>query len=526
MSPAFKPANLGLTTVGLALAVFMQVLDLTIANVSLPTIAGNLGASAQQGTWVITTFSVCNAIALPLTGWLSRRFGEVRLFLAAAILFTLMSLLCGMARSMNMLIVFRALQGFAAGPMYPVTQSLMISIFPPNKRAMALALLTMIAVVAPIVGPILGGWITDSYTWPWIFFINVPIGIFACYVVANQLRHKPEQPQRIKMDYIGLVTLILGVGALQILLDTGNDEDWFASTTIVTLAIISAISIAVFLIWELTEKNPIVNFRVFRHRNFTTGTLAYTFAYGAYFGGSLLVPLWLQTQLHYTALWSGLASAPLGIFPVLLAPFIGKYSHRFDLRAVATGALLLMAGIFFMRSVFNLDVDFAHVAYLQLFQGIGISLFFTPLLTILLSDLRQDEIADGSGLALFMRTLVGSFSVSISTYIWNHRAVIHHARLAESFTPYNPDTHGTVAALGHGDVHLALTQLDALINLQAYQISFNEIFRGLSFVLVSMILLVWLAKPPFFKLATSAPAADPDKGGSSPRKEPIAPAPA
>jgi DHA2 family multidrug resistance protein len=508
MSAVFRAPNLVLSTLGLALAIFMQVLDSTIANVSLPTIAGNLGASAQQGTWVITAFSVSNAIALPLTGWLSRRFGEVRLFIVATILFTVMSFLCGMAQSMGMLIVFRAIQGFVAGPMYPVTQSLMIAIFPTNKRAMALALLSMVAVVAPIAGPILGGWITDSYTWPWIFFINVPIGIFACYVVWSQLRHKPETPQRTKMDYVGLITLVLGVGALQILLDTGNDEDWFSSNMIIALAIISAISITVFLIWELTEEHPIVNLRIFRHRNFTVGTIAYTFAYSAFFGGGLLVPLWLQTQLGYTSFWSGLATAPLGIFPIMLAPLIGKYSYRFDLRMLASVALLIFGGIFYLRSTFNLDIDFSHVAYLQLFQGIGIALFFMPLLTILLSDLAGNEIADGSGLATFMRTLGGSFAVSITTYMWNHRAVVHHAHLAETFTPYSPGTQGLISTIGHGNVRLAMTQLDVMINQQAFQISFNEIFRGLSFVLMSMIVLIWMAKPPFFRTASSAPVGE------------------
>lgn len=507
MNPVFTPRNLVLSTVGLALAIFMQVLDSTIANVSLPTIAGNLGASAQQGTWVITAFSVSNAIALPLTGWLSRRFGEVRLFIGATTLFTVMSFMCGMAPNMGTLIVFRSLQGFVAGPMYPVTQSLMISIFPPNKRAMALALLSMVAVVAPIAGPILGGWITDNYTWPWIFFINVPVGIFACYVVWNQLHAKPEQPQRLKMDYVGLITLILGVGALQVLLDTGNDQDWFESKMIIALAIVSGISIVVFLVWELTEAHPIVNLRIFRHRNFAVGTLAYTFAYSAFFGGGLLVPLWLQTQLGYTSFWSGLATAPLGIFPILLAPLIGKYSHRFDLRILATIALFVFGGIFFARSLFTLDVDFQHVAFLQLMQGVGIAIFFMPMLTILLSDLGGDEIAAGSGLATFMRTLGGSFAVSITTYMWNNRAVIHHAQLAETFGPTSPVTRSAVETLGHGNTQLALATLDAMINQQSYQIAFNEIFRALSFVLLSMMILIWMARPPFFKGATaSAPA--------------------
>ena len=282
----FAPPNLALATIGLALASFMQVLDTTIANVSLPTISGNLGASANQATWVITSFAVSNAIALPLTGFLARRFGERKLFMWATLAFVMASLLCGLANSMGLLVVARALQGFVAGPMYPITQALLISIYPPQKRGQAIALLAMVTVVAPIAGPILGGWITDNYSWEWIFFINIPIGIFSSVVVGRQLKGRPEKLETPKMDYMGLATLVLGVGALQILLDLGNDEDWFNSTKIVALAVIAAVALAVFVIWELTDKDPIVNLRLFRHRNFTSGTMAMVMAYSAFFASA------------------------------------------------------------------------------------------------------------------------------------------------------------------------------------------------------------------------------------------------
>lgn len=508
MTAEFRPAKTGLTAFSLALAIFMQVLDTTIANVSLPTISGNLGASAQQGTWVITAFAVSNAISLPLTGWFSKRVGEVKLFVWATLLFTLSSLLCGLAHNMPTLIALRAVQGFTAGPMYPVTQALMIAIFPAHKRGAALSLITMVAVVAPIAGPILGGWITDNYNWPWIFYINVPVGLFASYVTWKQMRHKPESLQKPRMDYVGLVTLIIGVGALQILLDLGNDEDWFASQTIVALAIVSAIALAVFVIWELTDPEPIVNLRIFRHRNFAVGTLVYTFAYAAFFGGALLVPLWLQTQMNYTALWSGYSSAPLGLFPILLAPLVGRYANRFDLRALSTVALFVMAGCFYARRGFNSSVDFEHVALLQLIQGIGVGLFFMPLLTVLLSDLRTDEIAAGSGLATFMRTVAASFSVSLTTYFWSNRAVVHHAQLADKFSATHPDTQQAIATLGQGDPQLAMGLLDRLITQQSYQLAFNEIFYVMTFVLLVMGSFIWFARPPFFKPAQHAAPVD------------------
>ena len=293
----FRPPNVALTTLGLALASFMQVLDTTIANVSLPTISGNLGGSANQATWVITSFAVSTAIALPLTGWLARRFGERRLFMWSTMAFVVASFLCGIANSMGLLVLARALQGFVAGPMYPITQALLLSIYPPARRGQAIALLAMVTVVAPIAGPILGGWITDNYSWEWIFFVNIPIGIFASLVVGSQLKGRPEKLEKPKMDYVGLATLVLGVGALQTLLDLGNDEDWFHSQLIVMLAIVSAIALAVFVIWELTDKDPIVDLRLFRHRNFTAGTVAMVVAYAAFFSVGILVPLWLQRNL-------------------------------------------------------------------------------------------------------------------------------------------------------------------------------------------------------------------------------------
>ena len=493
----FRPPNVALTTLGLALASFMQVLDTTIANVSLPTISGNLGGSANQATWVITSFAVSTAIALPLTGWLARRFGERRLFMWSTMAFVVASFLCGIANSMGLLVLARALQGFVAGPMYPITQALLLSIYPPARRGQAIALLAMVTVVAPIAGPILGGWITDNYSWDWIFFVNIPIGIFASLVVGSQLKGRPEKLEKPKMDYVGLATLVLGVGALQTLLDLGNDEDWFHSTTIVILAIVAAVSLAIFVIWELTDKDPIVNLRLFRHRNFAAGTFAMTIAYGAFFSVGILVPLWLQRNLGYTAIWAGLATAPIGILPVLLTPLVGKYGNRFDLRMLASFAFVAMSLTSFVRSHFNLDVDFAHVAWVQLFQGVGVALFFMPVLQILLSDLEPHEIAAGSGLATFVRTLGGSFAASLTTYAWSERGAVHHAHLTEKVSAYDPATVDTVTRIGGGDLQVGAATLERMISNQAAQLGFNEIFHLLGLIFLAVIAFVWIAKPPF-----------------------------
>lgn len=504
MNTAFRPTNPTLCKFGLALATFMQVLDTTIANVSLPAISGNLGASTQQSTWVITSFAVSNAIALPITGWLVRRFGEVRLFLAATALFTLASVLCGIAVNMGMLTVARALQGFVAGPIFPVSQALMISLFAAHKRTQAIAMLTIVGVFAPIVGPILGGWITDRYSWPWIFFINAPIGIFACTVVWGQMRHRPERKQRAEMDYAGLVLLALGVGALQIMLDMGNEEDWFESSFIVTAAVIAAISISAFLIVSLTRKDPIVDLHLFRHRNFTVGTVTYTLSFGVFMGGAVLLPLWLQTQLHYTAIWSGLAMAPIGLAPILVGSLVAKFSQRADLRIVASLGFIGMAIVLFLRSFFNLQVDFSTVAYLQLAQGLGLAMFAISATSIMLSDLKSEEISSGTGLSMFVRTLGGSFFVSITNALWNDRAVLHHSHLVERFTPGSTSTLDAARMLGHGDMQLALIRLERLITGQAYQISFNELHYAYGMLLLGLGVVVWLARPPFDRAAGAA----------------------
>ncbi len=492
----FRPASLALATIGLSLGTFMQVLDMTIANVSLPTIAGNLGASQDQSTWVITSFTVCQAITLPMTGFLSRRLGEVKVFVWAVLLFSFFSLSCGLATSLSMLVMFRALQGAVCGPMYPITQSLMVSIYPRDKRGMALAIISMITVVAPIVGPVAGGWITDSYSWRWIFFINVPIGIFAAVVVMAQMGKRIENLLRTRIDWVGLVTLILGIGSLQILLDKGNQLDWFHSTTIVVLAITAVISLTIWVIWELTDETPLVDLRLFRHRNFAAGTLALVLAFALFFSIALLLPLWLQNTLGYTAMWSGLAAAPIGIIPILLTFWVGKYATRFDLRWLTAFSFAVMAFVCFRFGSFNADVDFMSVALTELILGLGIALFFMPVLTILLSDLDGPEIAEGSGSATFLRTVGASFAVSIVTYLWSRGSVASHANLAEHINPFNGAVRHSIAAMG-GQLQQYAEGVNRVITQQATQISFNHLFDGLGVGFLVLIAVVWLAKPPF-----------------------------
>ncbi|HXT02662.1 MAG TPA: DHA2 family efflux MFS transporter permease subunit, partial [Casimicrobiaceae bacterium] len=339
-------------------ATFMNVLDTSIANVSLPAIAGDLGVSPDQGTWVITSFGVANAISLPLTGWLTQRYGQVRLFVASVLLFVLASFLCALAPTLGVLIALRVVQGAVAGPMIPLSQSLLLSSFPKAKAGSALAIWGITTLVAPVVGPLLGGWITDNISWPWIFYINVPVGLAAVAVTWMIYRTRESPTRKLPIDGVGLGLLVLWVGALQIMLDKGKDLDWFGSTQIWLLAIAASVGFAVFVVWELTERHPVVDLRLFARRNFWTSSLAMSLAYGAFFGNVVLLPLWLQQYMGYTATEAGMVLAPVGVLAIVLTPFVGRTINKVDPRIFVTGAFLIFALVLFMRADFNTSADF------------------------------------------------------------------------------------------------------------------------------------------------------------------------
>lgn len=420
--------QLVLMTIALSLATFMQVLDSTIANVAIPTIAGNLGASNSQGTWVITSFGVANAISIPITGWLAKRFGEVKLFMWSTVAFAAASWLCGMSESLTMLIFFRVIQGIVAGPLIPLSQSLLLNNYPPAKRSVALSLWAMTVIVAPICGPILGGWISDNYHWGWIFFINVPIGVVVVILALQTLRNRETETVIRPIDTVGLVLLVVGIGCLQVMLDRGKELDWFSSNEIITLTVIAVVALVVLLVWELTDDHPIVDLSLFKSRNFTIGCLSISLAYMLYFGSIVLLPQLLQEVYGYTATWAGLASAPVGIIPVILSPIIGRFAHKLDMRRLVTFSFIMYAVCFYWRAyTFEPGMDFAASAWPQFIQGFAVACFFMPLTTITLSGLPPERLAAASSLSNFTRTLAGSIGTSITTTMWSDRESLHHA---------------------------------------------------------------------------------------------------
>ncbi|HEX9192407.1 MAG TPA: DHA2 family efflux MFS transporter permease subunit [Burkholderiales bacterium] len=501
-----KGGTLVIGTIAVSLATFMNVLDVSIANVSIPAIAGDLGVSPNQGTWIITSFAVANAISVPLTGWLTERYGQVRLFVATILLFVLASLLCGFAPSIEVLILFRVIQGAVAGPMIPLSQTLLLASYPKEKSGMALAMFSLTILVAPVVGPLLGGWITDNISWPWIFFINVPVGLVSA-ALAWVLYRDRESPRRgMPIDAVGLVLLVVWVGALQVMLDKGKDLDWFASGIVVALAAAAALGFALFLAWELTERHPVVDLHLFLRRNFWTGTLAISFSYGAYFASIVLLPLWLQQFMGYTATQAGMALAPVGVLALLLTPLVGKNINKVDPRVFATVALIVFAFVSLMRGGFSTQVDFDTIIIPTVIQGAALSCFFIPLVTLSLSGLAQERIASASGLNNFARIVAGAFGTSIATTLWDHRASLHHAQLAEHVTRYDPSAVDALQKLGSMGLNAdqAYGFINRLVDQQASTLAALDVFNASAVLLVLLIPLVWLARPA--KQGAGAPA--------------------
>jgi DHA2 family multidrug resistance protein len=438
---SWKPShNPWLIAVTVMSATFMEVLDTSVANVSLPHIAGSLAVTTEESTWILTSYLVANAIVLPMTGWLGNYFGRKRLLIACISMFTIASVLCGMASNLPFLILARVLQGAGGGAMVPISQAILLESFPPQKRGVAMAAFAMGVVVAPIIGPTLGGWITDNYSWRWIFYINLPVGIAAAMMCEAVVEDPPyiTNARVVSIDLTGFVFLALWLGTLQVVLDKGEQEAWFESQRIRWMAVISVVSFLVFLVRELKAKHPLVDLRVLTNRNFSVGLLMITLVGAVLYGTTAALPIFLQTLLGYPALQSGLALSPRGIgalcTTILVGRIIGKVKNR---HLIFFGFALLAISSFWLGRI-NLTITPGAVIWPSVVNGIAVSFIFVPLTTISLGHLRQDQMPNATGLFNLMRNLGGSFGIAGVTALLSRVAQMRHVSLVAHLSPYNP----------------------------------------------------------------------------------------
>jgi MFS transporter, DHA2 family, multidrug resistance protein len=487
----------------LAISNFMVVLDTTITNVSVPDIAGGLAVSPSQGTWVITSYAVAEAIMVPLSGWLSQRFGAVKVFVFSMLGFGICSALCGLAPSLGLLVLFRVMQGLCGGPMMPLSQTLLRRIFPPEQQGAALGLWAMTTVVAPIAGPLLGGVLVDGAGWPWIFYINVPVALVVAVLVWRTLAPHETATERTPVDFVGLALLVTWVGAMQIMLDKGKDLDWFGSPVIVTLAVIASIGFVAFLIWELTDAHPAVDLRIFRYRGFAIAAVVISITFGAFFSTVVLLPLWLQTNLGYTATWAGRATAWQGVFAVIMSPIVGRLSAKRDPRLLVCIGVLLLGLTTLWRSTFTTDTEFWRLVMPQLLQGFALPFFFIPLMMVALGAVAPRETASAAGLLTFMRSTAAAFATSITTTNWENIATERRTDLAGALN----GSQGVLDVLTHAgsSAAQALRQLDSLVQTQSVMLATDRVFFVTSFVFVLAALAIWLA--PRGKRSPAAAAA-------------------
>ena len=504
--PAINPWIIAGTVM---LATFMEVLDTSVANVALPHIAGSLSSSVDEATWVLTAYLVANAVVLPLSGWFSTLFGRKRFYMGCVALFTVSSLMCGFAPSLPMLILFRVLQGLGGGALQPVSQAILRETFPREKQGMAMALYGMGVVFAPVVGPTLGGWITDNYTWRWIFLINIPVGICSLLLTSLLIFDPPYLVRKtlrdgLKIDYIGLGLLATGLGSLEIMLDEGQRNDWFSSHGIVAAAVIAVFCLIGVVVWELRQTEPVVEFHLLKDRTFAISTATMFLLGFVLYGSTMALPLFLQTLLGYTAMQSGLALSPGGLMIMIMMPIVGILLSRIEARRLIVFGLLVSALGLFEMSRWNTQINFGHAVSARVLQSFGLAFLFVPINTVAFSFIAKAKTGYATGLINLARNIGGSSGIAISTTILARREQFHQQRLIEHLSPLDPAYQATLNSAAQifqakgADPAQAAAQAHGLIygmvQQQTAMLAFNEVFWILGVVFLAAIPLVFLMK--------------------------------
>jgi MFS transporter, DHA2 family, multidrug resistance protein len=502
-----RHVNPWLVAIAVMFATFMEVLDTTVVNVSLPHIAGSLSATIDEATWALTSYLVANAIILPMTGWLASVFGRKNLLLWATGGFTVASFFCGIAPNLESLIVFRIVQGATGGALQPLSQAVLLESFPPQDRGKAMAFWALGIVVAPILGPVFGGWLTDTYSWRWVFYINLPVGI-ASIVMTRMFVFDPPyiQAQKRGIDYWGIGMLVVGIGALQIVLDKGQTEDWFASNFILVFTIVAAVALVALIVHELLTDDPVVDLRVFKERTYAAGVLMMSIVGFVLYGSMVLLPIMLQTLLGYSAVDAGIAMAPRGLGAFLMMPVIGILTNKVDVRKLLAAGLLVGGMTLIWMGQINLQAGYWDIFWPQFFQGNGMALMFVPLTTVAMASISPERMGNATSLFNLMRNIGGSIGIAVTATVLGRQRQTISAVLGEHVSAYDPETQNMLARLkavfiaGGADAltasDRAYAALSGMLMRQASMVSFVMLFRVLGVVFMSLIVLVFIMKRP------------------------------
>jgi DHA2 family multidrug resistance protein len=503
-----RPVNPWVVTSAVMLATFMEILDTTVVNVSVPHIAGNLGATVDEGTWVVTSYLVSNAIVLPMAGWLANRFGRRRLLMMCVAGFTLTSLLCGMATSLEWLIFFRVLQGLTGGGLQPLAQAVLLETFPPKKHGTAMAAFGLGIILAPILGPTLGGYITDNFTWRWIFYLNLPVGILSL-LMMNAFVHDPPYIGKNKtggIDLWGIGFLALGFGMLQVVLDTGQRKDWFGNPQIRLWTLLCVVGLVALVIRELTTKHPVVDLRVLKDRTFSAGVFMMTMLGFVLYASLMLLPIFLQTMLGYPALQSGLALSPRGIGSLVTMPIVGQLTNRHDPRKLIFVGLVVGGWTMFSLSHLNLNAGYWDIFWPQVIQGAAMAFLFIPLMAVSMSAIAKEKMGNATSIYNLMRNIGGSFGIATMTTFLARRSQVHHNQMVSHITTFDHNTQLTLGGLTawfqiHGSSSVtasrkALGAVYGMVQRQAMMLSFVEAFWVMGLIFFAMVPLLFLLRNP------------------------------